>query len=132
MRPALLLLLFIAGTAHAGDDWTREDTYRQAALTTLLVVDWAQTRWAIRHNEELRYCGYNAEPCRFYHESNPLLGEHPSIGKVNNLIGASIIGHAAIAYMLPRGWREGWQYVWIGVEASAIYSNRSLGIKMAF
>jgi hypothetical protein len=135
MRKSWLLslpLLFACVPPCHADDWSSSDSYRQAALTALLVADWAQTRWAIKHNENLRYCGYNAEPCRFYKEQNPLLGEHPTIGKVNNLIGASILGHAAIAYMLPRGWREGWTNVWIGVEASAVYYNRSVGLKMAF
>jgi hypothetical protein len=61
--------------------------------------------------------------------NNPL-GEHPSIGKANNLIAASIIGHAAIAYILPPAWRQGWQYVRIGVKAGAVYHNRSVGLKM--
>lgn len=131
MRLAPILLLLATSVAHAGDDWTREDTHRQAALTALFVVDWAQTRWSIKHNEEFP-CEKNAQPCGFYKEQNPFLGEHPNIGKVNNLIGASIIGHAAIAYMLPRGWREGWQYVWIGIEINAVYYNHSAGIKLKF
>jgi hypothetical protein len=131
----LALLLFASGAARA-DDWSTVDTARQAMLTTLLVVDWGQTRWMVKHPRSDQVCtsadATTTCTSQRLHERNPLLGEHPSIGKVNNLIGASIIAHAAIAYMLPRGWREGWQYVWIGVEAGAVYSNHCLGIKLKF
>lgn len=124
---ALLLLAALAPPCHA-DDWTREDTYRQAALTALLVVDWGQTRWIAKHNGM-------TEPDQYPQnagETNCVLGRYPSIGKVNNYFAASIVGHAAIAYMLPRGWREGWQYVWIGAEANQVNRNRAIGIKIDF
>lgn len=131
MRSLPLLLALVTFAARA-EDWTREDTYRQAALTTLLIADWAQSRWAIKHNEKTNYCASGSSPCTLYEEDNPLLGKHPSVGKANNLIAASIVGHAAIAYLLPRGWREGWQYVWIGVEANAVFRNRAVGVKLEF
>jgi hypothetical protein len=105
-------------------------------LTALLVTDWAQTRWLVKHPQSDQVCTSTGTTTtcstqqRF--ESNPLLGAHPSIGKANNLIAASIIGHAAIAYMLPPAWREGWQYVFIGIEAGAVYHNHSVGLKMDF
>lgn len=132
MKNFIAALLVWSSGAYAAEDWTREDTYRQIALTSLLVIDWAQSRWAIKKNEETNYCAFGSHPCTLYQEDNPLLGQHPSIGKLNNLVGASIVGHAAITYILPRGWREGWQYVWIGVEAGAVYNNHSLGIKLKF
>jgi len=120
-------VFFLLPSLCFADDWSKEDSYRQTALTVLLVADWGQTRWAIKQNE--KNC---VRPCQVYEEGNPILGKHPSIGKTNNLIGASIIGHAAIAYILPRQWREGWQYVWIGVEANAVNRNQSIGIKFNF
>lgn len=124
----LMLLLLLPALAQA-DDWTREDTYRQTALTGLLVADWAQTRWAIKHNE--KHCSYQ-ENCHSYEEDNALLGKHPSIGKLNTLVGASIVGHAAMARVLPSEWRKGWQYVWIGIETNAVYRNHQVGIKFHF
>lgn len=123
----VLTLLLLLPSLCLADDWTREDSYRQAALTALLVADWAQTRWAIKQNE--KGC---ARSCQIYEEGNPILGKHPNLGKTNNLIAASIVGHAAVAYILPHKWREGWQYVWIGIEANAVNRNQSVGIKMAF
>jgi len=126
----LLLLVFLAGCSPAcADDWTREDTYRQSALTALLVVDWAQTRWIVKHPRD------PVQPDGTYQwraEGNRLLGEHPSIGRVNGYFAASIIGHAAISYVLPRDWREAWQYVWIGIEINTTRRNHAMGIRMEF
>jgi hypothetical protein len=125
----LLLLALLAGPIQAeglnlrpetwGKDWTREDTYRQVAVSALLVVDWAQTRWIVKH------------PYQFY-EINHFLGEHPSVGKINNYFAASILGHAAISYILPSDWRKGWQYVWIGVELEYVRRNYHIGVKVDF
>lgn len=99
-------------------DWTREDTNRQAVVTALLVVDWGQTRYIAKHPE--------------FHETNPLLGEHPSIGQVNNYFVASILAHATVSMILPPDWRKGWQYIWIGIEADTVDRNRHIGIKVSF
>jgi hypothetical protein len=120
-----LLLVVLAGCSPAwADDWTREDTYRQTALTALLVVDWAQTRWIVKHPDPINGVQHS--------EGNPLLGSHPSVGRVNNLLAASIIAQAGIAYMLPPEWRRGWQHVWIGIEAGAVFHNHSVGVKLEF
>jgi hypothetical protein len=132
------ILLFAGASVARADDWSTADTVRQGVLTGLLVADWAQTRWLVKYEGTPGHCSAVnlnlPDPCvsRSYSEVNGLLGEHPSTGKVNAYFAAAIVGHAAISYMLPRGWREGWQYVWIGVEANTVHHNRSLGIKLAF
>lgn len=128
MRLALLLLIFAAGTAHAGDDWTREDTYRQAALTALLIADWAQTRYIAKHPDQCNNKGCLEEDggARLW------IGRHPTIGKVNNYFASSILANVAISYALPREWRHVWQYAHIVYEAGTVGRNRSIGIKLAF
>lgn len=121
MRSLLLGMLLIASVAHAGDDWTREDTYRQAALTTLLIADWAQTRTFIKNPD--KYPG---------RESNPILGPHPSVGRATSYTALCILGHGAISALLPTNLRAGWQYVWIAIEVDAVLHNRSAGIKLKF
>lgn len=122
-----------ARTADWGTErWTASDTVRQGALVGLQVVDWRQTRWFVKHPA---YYDCTAARCEAgsYRERNPVLGAHPSVGKVNNLIGASIVGHALVSAALPRAWREGWQYTWIGAEAYSVGGNyRLLGIKAVF
>jgi hypothetical protein len=120
-------LVLMLGCAKAGD-WSTEDTYRQAAVTALLVADWGQTRWIAKHNGL-------TEPGRFpvdAGERNPILGKYPSGGKVDAYFAAAIVGHAAISYVLPPDWRKGWQYVWIGLELGTVNANRAVGIKMAW
>jgi hypothetical protein len=144
MRYALMLLAALALPAKAEglnlDRWTREDSYRQAAVTALLVIDLGQTLWLVKNPKNSQVCqpspGFRQIPCSTTHqprpEGNKLLGETPSIGRVNNYFAISILGHAAISYFLPRGWREGWQYVWIGIEANQVNYNRTIGIKIDF
>jgi hypothetical protein len=128
MRFVLYILLLLPSAASAHDDWTTGDTVRQGVVTALLVVDWGQTRWIVKNpTDPVRDGTYNWRA-----EANPILGSYPSIGKVNTYFTAAIIGHAAVSYFLPRGWRDGWQYVWIGAEINQIAHNRSMGIKIAF
>ena len=130
----LFLLLVLSGAARAEglnlDPWTREDTYRQAALTALLVVDWGQTRYLVKHPiDPVQANGTYNWRAEGY---NRFLGEHPSLGRVNSYFLAAIVGHAAISYVLPCSLRHGWQYVWIGIEANTVERNHHIGIKMDF
>ena len=98
-------------------DWTAEDTYRQLALTALIGIDWLQTQEIVK------------DPVR-YKESNPVLGDHPSMRKANLLIGGSILLCAVVAWMLPDNWRKGFQYIVIGAEVGAINNNYQSGIRI--
>lgn len=118
---AICLILLAPIAAHATDEWTTADTARQAAVTTLLIVDWAQTRTFIK--DPVKYPG---------RESNPILGPHPSVGRATSYAALCILGHGAISALLPANLRAGWQYVWIAVEADTVLHNRSAGIKIVF
>ena len=114
----IFLLLFFPSLCFAGD-WTTADTVREGVFLGFTVRDWAQTRYIAKHPEN-------------YRETNHFLGDHPTTGKVDTYFASAIVGHAAIAYLLPTAWRQGWQYVWIGVEVQKTYQNHSIGIKMSF
>jgi hypothetical protein len=116
MRVAVLLLA-LSGFAHA-DDWTRTDTARQAAYTVLHLADWAQTRYIATHAN--------------FSETNVMLEERPSLGRVNNYFAATLIGHYAISAMLPAKYRPTWQYGTITIEAYCVLHNRAIGIGMQF
>jgi len=118
MRTLALLLLAGCASIAQADDWSTADTVRQGVVTALLIADWAQTRWIVKNPVDS-------------HERNPILGEHPSAGQVNTYFAVAVIGHAAISYVLPRGWRDGWQYVWIGVELETVRANY-VGIRYGF
>jgi hypothetical protein len=112
------VLLMLFSTSCFAGDWTTADTARQATFTGLAVIDWAQTRYIAKHPE--------------FYETNAVLGPHPSTGRVDLYFPVAIVGHAAISYILPPSWRQGWQYVWIGVETQKTTHNHSIGIKMSF
>jgi len=148
MRTLALLLLALAGPASAqglalpastwAKDWTTADTMRQAAVTALFVVDWGQSRWIARNGfREFTFRNPDTAAkeeititAEAFHETNPILGRHPSVGRVNNYFAAMIVGHAAISYVLPPAWRQAWQYVYIGYELKTVTHNRSIGVRI--
>lgn len=114
---AVSALLIISTSAYAA--WSRPDTYREIASESLLFIDYSQT--------------YNIAntPDRFY-EHNPILGRHPSIGRVNLYFISSMILHPIISYILPSKVRPYFQYITIGIETSCIANNMRVGIGMRF
>lgn len=112
----VLFLLFPA--ASPASDWTKADTAREATYLALHVADWGQTR-DIANNPG-------------YWETNPILGEHPSIRRVDTYFVFTGILHVGVAYLLPSRWREAFQLTTTGIEAAFVYSNNSIGLKVHF
>jgi hypothetical protein len=121
MKKVIIILMIIVGINYnqvrAFDAWTKEDTAYQLTLTSLLLVDWAQTREMVKDGRI---------------ELNPILGDHPSMKKVNTLIPLSILGHYLVSRVLSSKYRRVWQCVWIGVELNAVSSNYMAGIRFEF
>lgn len=93
---------------------------RELGYLALHGIDWAQTR-SISKNPQ------------FLHETNPILGEHPSVGKVNNYFLATGLAHALIANQLPPELAKIFQYGTIGLEAGVTGRNKfKFGIGMTF
>ena len=112
------LILMFANPVLAFDEWTKEDTAYQLTLTSLLLIDWAQTREIVK------------DPSR--RETNPFLGSNPSMEQVNTLIPLSILGHYIISTILPQEYRRTWQNIWIGVELHSVSYNYQAGIRFEF
>ncbi len=116
----LLISLFAWGPVSAApDEWTKGDTARQLTYATLHAMDWSQSLHIARNPDQ-------------YQEANPLLGKHPTVGRVNSYMATSLLVHTSIAYALPKKYREAWQYVWIGFKAGLVYHNHSIGIRIGF
>jgi hypothetical protein len=71
----------------------------------------------------------------------PILGRHPSVGKVNTYFALCEVGHATVSYLLPKKIevlglkipaRNLWQAVWFGIEAGEAYHNYQGGIRIRF
>lgn len=114
----LLCFSLLHTNAYAGN-WTKEDTFYQAASTVLQVADWGQARYISEHPEK-------------YYEINPILGEHPSIEEVNIYFAGSIIGKTLISYLLPPKLRRIWQVGNIGASTYLVIRNNGIGIKIKF
>ena len=107
----------MTGCANGG--WTREDTYRHIALTTLKAVDYAQTMKIAREPDK-------------YHEENPLMSKHPSETEVTLMFAGGYIAETAIAMALPTPYRSWWQYLRIGMSAACVGRNLSIGLGVGF
>ena len=114
----LYALLMCFGVARA-DDWTTQDTIRQVALQTALTADWMQTRQIAKHPES-------------WYETNAMLGDHPSVARVNQYFIASSLVAYGIARALPEKWRLPYQYLYIGYEGNFFANNLRFGINVEF
>lgn len=130
MKYLIIAVIFVLASifsppVHAESNWTTTDTVWQAAVLTTLALDWSQTRTIAKNPDK-------------YHELNPILGEHPSVGRVNGYFAAVTLGHTAVAILLPTKvetfgykWnpRRVWQATTVAVEVGAITNNIVVGIK---
>ena len=119
----VLLLLVLLPLMLRGEEWftsfNQEEVVAEAAFVGLALLDWNQTLQIAKHPKE-------------YKETNAIIGEHPSVGRVNLLMPTGIALHALVTYALPRKYRSFWQYVWIGEEAACVYQNWRMGLAVRF
>ena len=119
---AISFYLMLEKPCHAyefAENWSWTDTALETTYVALTVVDWGQTRNIVNSKGE-------------YSEINPILGRHPSMGKVDTLIPAGIITHGLIAMALPPKYRRYWQVFFIGFESANVISNYQAGLRVDF
>ncbi len=123
-----LILLCLSGPALAREaenrrDWTVNDTLVEVLFATLVYVDWKQTLEFTQNPHKYPDC----------FETNPLIGKYPTRSRVNMVIGGSLLAHALIARSLSQPYRGWWQFLWIGIEADVIHTNRVVvGVSTVF
>lgn len=113
----MLCLLLLAMPAQARD-WTNEELGWGAAAAAVRLADWAQTRNIVRNPDRFR-------------EVNPIIGEHPSMGRVD---GVFILGSAllfAAAHYFPE-YRRSILQVYVVIGSGVVARNASIGVKMSF
>lgn len=101
------------------DPWTTEQKVWAGVSTALILMDWGQTRYISKN------------PHRF-HETNPLMGRHPTMGEVNRHFALSMAANLAVASLLPSKWRTPWLVGVSGMQAHFVIHNKKMGIRMAF
>lgn len=114
----LIALLFTARSAHALDPWTKTDTAMQVTVSSIIVIDWLQTRSSVKTGG--------------FHELNPVLGAHPDIPRVNAIIGSSLAATWIVAPLLPKPYRRIFQATILIAEMIAVGNNHRVGIRIEF
>lgn len=117
MRALLLACLLIAGPVSARD-WTGEEIGWGAAAAAVRLADWAQTRNIVRNSDRFR-------------EANPIIGEHPSRGRVD---GSFVIGSALLfgaAHYWPQYRKQILQW-FVVLGGGVVARNASIGVRMSF
>ncbi len=157
MRALLLTFLLFPFTAHAFAPWSKQDIYREAAYDGLTLIDTLQTHViaaSCRDNREpavntgtihprslasgsgtINTSTYQGTwritgPC--YRELNPLLGNAPHNGRINEYMLGTALAHAAISAILPETWRARWQWLSISFEGAVVAHNLSIGVHIPF
>jgi hypothetical protein len=112
--------LSVGGSVPVHISWSRLDIALASAFTTSLLMDAGQTRGLARNGWQ------------WFHEGNPLLGRHPTVGRVNvytTVAGLTVLGAAA---MLPRRVRPWFLCAAFVLETLTVAQNAQQGIAIGF
>ena len=121
MKKIIFALLLSISTQTFADEWTTNDSLREVTFQVLNVIDWGQTRYIAKNLD------------RYYEkESAWLIGTDPSTETVDGFMLQTAVLHLAISYMLPRDWRDAFQYITIGMKLNNTIGNAQIGIKVSF
>jgi len=101
----------------AAEPWTDTQVAAGATLGALLATDYLQTRQIAKQPE-------------LYHEVNPVLGQHPSIGKVNLYFATSAVLGYAVLDTLPSDYRDWALAAGLVLELAVTTHNQSIGLKV--
>jgi hypothetical protein len=110
----------LAAGQRPAKPWRPRDVALATGFAATLLVDAAQTRRLARGG------------WRDYHETNPLLGPRPSVGRVNTytaVVGLTVLGVAAAVPKRARPWILG---VALAVEACTLAAMSQRGVAITF
>ncbi len=82
-------------------------------------MDWSQTRYAARHPAQFR-------------ELNPIIGSHPSLGKIDTYFVGVMAIQNVVFFALPDKYRFYWAGANIAIETAVVLHNNSIGVQMRF
>jgi len=114
-----LLIICLPIPVQTADKWTKTELGLQALSTSLQIIDWGQT------------LDIAEKPDR-YREINPLIGEHPSRGRVNTYFAVSVLSNIFIAHLLPSLWRRVWLGSRIMISGYLVNGNYGIGLRVNF
>lgn len=91
---------------------------------TLLTLDYGQTR-------DIAHACDGRINCTI-HETNPILGAHPSNGAINRYFLTAAVAHAIITEVLPPDYRQPWLVATSALEVAVIGNNKRIGLHLRF
>jgi len=115
----LALALLCPLVSNASDSWTDGQKQLGTALFVATSVDWLQTRNIANSPEK-------------WHETNPLIGKHPSTAKVDGYFLSSVLLGALVLDSLPSEYRTIALQAGVVLELGVVANNARLGIGMKF
>jgi len=116
MKILTILLSIFLFTSCA--TWSKGDKIREATWMVLHVVDYKQTQYAMDRPDEFK-------------ELNPLLGEHPSEGRLNTLAIVGGLFHILVTDYLEEN-RTLWQNITIGLKVVCVVNNYYVGARVTY
>lgn len=119
---AVLLLAPLA--ALAGGQWTDKDLVLLYIAEVAMAIDRQQTLAFTRErlpDGSLRW-----------HEANPLLGRHPSAGRINTHFAVAMVAVPLIAYSLGGGDRTMFLSVVAGIGVVNVARNYWIGVRFSW
>ncbi len=114
-----ILIILIIPSLSIASNWSKEDTYWEAACLSVITVDWMQT-----HHMAEKDFYVNGKQLR---EINPILGSQPTQKDVDLYFVSALAVHATAAFLLPKKWRRIFQGGTVGLELFIIGNNYRLG-----
>lgn len=110
----LVTALAFFGCGHRRDPWTRQDTYRHAAFTGFMIIDWRQSREIANHP--------------YWYDANPILKDQ-SAEFVDAYFATTYALFTAAAVAIPdEYWRSVLQSFGIAIEAGCVGYNFAVGV----
>jgi len=110
----LILAIFICFSCS----WTKAEITKEACWMVLHVIDYKQTQYAMDRPDE-------------FSELNPMLGDHPSEGRLNTFAVVGGVTHFLTTHYFD-GFRGTWQNVTLGLKVAVVGNNFHVGAKVEF
>jgi len=115
----LIIFIGLVCVGCATDPWTKEQKVLYGTSLGLKAIDYGQTLDIASKPEK-------------YYEINPIVGEHPSRGRVTSYFIGSTLMHTFISHVLPSKYRTAWLVSSVVVSAYLVNHNYSIGLRVNF
>jgi hypothetical protein len=113
MKFLILIILLLPCTTHAMDT---QDIMLESGWQILHYIDYKQTIEIANNPQD-------------YRERNPILGNHPSEGKVNTYFAITSALHLITWYLLPDKYRTWFEIITITGTSACVINNYSIGVR---